>query len=161
MAAQSKGGAADAEDGIPMQKTSPTVYIAAGVGVVALGVVLAMSLRGSSDESEEKAKAIKAKMAADDKLPKMTLKERQEHLKMTARAMELAEGQEAQKQAAEARAKAAAEQEKARAEARKSEAAAPAGGAAKPAKPKVSQKSAKKQLDSLDSLGSDIASALK
>ena len=155
--AQNQQGA-DAGDAIPMQKTSPTVYIAVGVGVVALVAVLGVTLGGDS-EAEKKAAEIKAQAEALERDPGMTAKEHREHMKTTAKAFALAEERAKEK-------KAQAEQRKAQEEQRKSAqvaAAAPPPGAAAapPPKPKVSTKAKKKQMDSLDSIGSDITSALE
>ena len=64
----------DAVDAIPMQKTSKTTYIAVGVGVIALGGVLALTL-GGDKEAEKKAAELKAQAEAHDKQPGMTAKE--------------------------------------------------------------------------------------
>jgi hypothetical protein len=153
----------DVGDAIPMQKTAPTTLIAAGVGVVAVVGVLLLTLGGGDDETEKQAEQIKARAAADEKDPGMTAKEHQEHMKMTARAFQLAEDKAKEKQAAQAQAKSAAGSQqaaKAVAAAPKSE-SGPAAAAPPPPKPRVNEKAKKKQMDSLDSIGSDITSALE
>jgi ABC-type lipoprotein release transport system permease subunit len=140
-----------------MQKTSKTTYIAAAVGVVALGGVLAITL-GGDKETEKKAAEIKAQAEAQSKGTGMTAKEQREHMKMTAKAFAAAEEQAKVKKAAD-------DQKKAVEDAQNARAAAPAAGPAPadaPApKPKVTQRAKKKQLDGLDSIGSDITSALE
>lgn len=146
-----------AGEAIPMQKAGVTTYVALAVGVLAIGGIALVTTSRSDSEAEKKAAEIKAKAEAKP-TSGMTAKEQQEHMKMTARAFERAAETAAAKKAAEEQQKAAA----AEAEAAAKAAPAPAaGGPAPETKPKVSQKAAKKQMDSLDSMGSDIASALK
>lgn len=149
----------DAVDAIPMQKTSKTTYIAVGVGVLAVGGLLAMSL-GGDKEAEKKAAEIKAQAEAHEKVPVMTAKERREHMKMTAKAFQIAEEHDKERKAEAARKKAEEDAQKAARVAAASPAHG-AGAAAPPPKPRISQKAKKKQMDSLDSIGSDITSALK
>lgn len=157
--AQSTGDrVSSAGGGIPMQKTSITTYLAIGVGVLAIGGVVVISTSGGDEEAEKKAAAIKAAADKPD-APQMTAKEHREHMKMTARALERAEANAKAKQAAEAEHRAEAEAAKRPAAARAPAGAAPAPAAA-PKKP-VNKQAAKKQMDSLDSIGSDIASALE
>lgn len=162
MAQQDSGRLSNAGDAIPMQKTSVTTYLAIGVGVLAIGGVVAITTGGGDAEAEKKAAEIKAQADKPDG-PQLSAKEQQEHLKMTAAAFERAKQTAAAKKAAEEQKKAA-EAEAARARAAAAPGPAPAGNQAGPApKPKAapSKKASKKQLDSLDSIGSDIASALE
>ena len=154
-----------AEDSvIPMQKTSMTTYVAVGVGVLAIGGIVAVTSMGRADAEAEKKAAEIAAQANKKDTTKMTAKERREHMKMTALAFQKAEEAQAAKKAEAARKKAAEEEAEARA---KVAAAAPRGGGDAPAAPRepapkpVNKKAAKKQMDGLDSIGSDIASALK
>ncbi len=145
-----------AGEAIPMKKTGVTTYAAIGVGVLAIVGIVAVSAGGKDKDAEKKAAEIKAKASQQDK-PQLTAKERQEHMKMTALAFEKAEEDAKAKKAEEARKKAQADAAK---QASMAQAPAPAAAPA-PKKKGVSQKAAKKQMDSLDSMGSDIASALK
>lgn len=156
MAQDRENRVSSAGDAIPMQKTGVTTYVAIAVGVLAIGGIVLVTTSRSDSEAEKKAAEIKAK--ADAKPTSgMTVKEQQEHMKMTARAFERAKETAAAKKAEEERQKAAASE----AEAARVAAAPAAAGPAPEARPKVSKKAAKKQMDSLDSMGSDIASALK
>lgn len=149
-----------ATDAIPMQKTSMTTYLALGVGVLAVGGLLALTL-GGDKETEKRAAEIKAKAEAQSKGPVMTAKEQREHMKTTAKAFALAEERAKAKKAEEERKKAEEDAHKA---ARVAAASPAPGGGDAPApkpKPRVSKKAAKKQMDGLDSIGSDITSALK
>jgi len=177
MAQDSENRVSSAGDAIPMKKTGVTTYVAIAVGVLAIGAVVVVTTGGKSDpEAERKAMEIKAQ-ASKKEAPGMTAEQQREHLKMTQRAFERAQAEADAKKAEAERQKAAAPE----AEAANAPAAPPAGGPAhasapapaagpaqpaedpapEPAKPKVTQKAAKKQLDSLDSMGSDIATALE
>jgi hypothetical protein len=145
-----------------MKKAGLTTYVAIGVGVLAIGAIAAVSRGGSDAEVEKKAAAIQAQ-ANKKETPQMTAKEQQEHLKTTALAFERAQLAAQEKKAEAARAQAAAEAARAQVEASNVQ-AAPAPAAAGPApapKKAVNKKAEKKELDSLDSIGSDIASALE
>jgi hypothetical protein len=158
--AQSTGDrVSSAGGGIPMRKAGITTYLAIGVGVLAIGAVVGVSLSGGDEEAEKKAAAIKASANKRD-APQMTAKEQREHMKMTALALERAEANAKAKKAE------AAERQAAKAERTAPVAQAPAAGEAAPAaapapKKPVNNKAAKKELDSLDSMGSDIATALE
>lgn len=161
MAQDSENRVSSAGDAIPMKKAGVVTYVAIALGVVAIGSVVAISTSGSDAEVEQKAAAIKAQADKKD-APAMTAEEQREHMKMTARAFERAEEAAATKAAEAERKKAAAAEAESQAQAANAAPAAPAAdGPAPQAKPKVSQQAAKKQIDSLDSMGSDIASALK
>ena len=157
--------ASGAEDSvIPMKKAGMTTYVAIGVGVLAIGGIVAVSSLGRADaDAEKKAAEIKALSSKKD-TSKMSLKEQREHMKMTALAFQKAEEAAAERKVEADRKKAAADAEAQARVAAAAPVAARAGGddapAAPPPKP-VNTKAAKKQLDSLDSMGSDIASALK
>lgn len=151
--------------GIPMKKTSPTTWVAVGGGVLILGLLLVW---GSSGGESTKASAEPAKEAAGE--PRLSAKEAQEHLLKTQKAMAAAQEEAAQ---AEARAKPPeaeeAAPEPAAPEPASPEAAAPRAPApkavasqdSKPPAKAVSPQQSKKKMDSLDSLGADITSALK
>src|SRR5688572_30237219 len=168
MAQDSDNRVSSAGDAIPMKKTGVTTYVVIAVGVLAIGAVVVVTSGGSSDaEAEQKAAEIKAQSNKKD-APGMTPEQQREHMKMTARAFERAQAEADAKKVEAERQKAAASQ--AESEAAAAAAPAPAGGPApaagdpapaEPPKPKVTQKAAKKQLDSLDSMGSDIATALE
>lgn len=141
-------------DQLPINKTSNTVYIVAGAGVmVVLGLVLALS---GGDEAKQE-KAAQTEKAADDAqgMSKEELKEQQEHLKRTQAAL-IAAAAEEQEEAKEQKAAEAKKQQEA-AEATAAASPQPASGSAAPKK----SVNKKKTMDSLDGLGSDITSALK
>ncbi len=165
MSAGATGDRVSFGEAIPMKKTSVTTYAAIGVGVLAIGGIIAVMASGSDEEAEKKAAAA---IAAESKKaksegPQLTAKEQQEHLKTTALAFERAKAAADAKKAAEAEKKAA--EETARAAAAPAPVAAAPANAPAAAAPKskspANDKAAKKQMDSLDSIGSDIASALK
>ncbi len=158
--AKKNSSAADADDlsdALPVNKAGSGVYIAAGVGALAvLGLIF--SLMGG-DDSEKKSNAAASEKAADEAqgMTKAELEERQAHLKRTQAAMIAAANEEAEDSAKKAQAEAAKEQERQAAAAPPSSAQSPSAGKA----PKPAPKNTKKTVDSLDAFGSDITSALK
>jgi hypothetical protein len=160
MAGQNKGpaGAAADADGIPMQKTNPMIFIGIGGAVVLLGGALLWASSGS-DETEKKAAEIKA--AANAEAPAgMTPKEQAEHLKRTQLALQKLEASAAEKKKAADEA-AAAEAERAAAAAPAAQPASGSGDNSGSAAPKPAKPASKKDLDGLDSIGSDISKGLQ
>ncbi len=151
-----------APDGIPMQKANTSTWIAVGVGAV---VVIGLAIFSFSGSEAKKAKAqeISSEPAGAPAEHQMTAKEHQAHLLKTQKALAAAEHAEAlEKQAAEeAAAKAKMAAEEANAEAEASSGAKVASRSAATPKTTVSKQQSKKKMDSLDSLGADITSALK
>lgn len=144
-------------DAIPMSKTKPTTFLFVG-GAVALVIgVIAFSTLGG--EKKKKASDLPAAGAATED-DGMTLEERKRHLEITRKSLEKYEAEKAiedqKKKAAEEEAKRKEEEEKAKVAA--AAGPAPAGGG-EPKKP-VNKAAAKKQIDALDNLGSDIAGKL-
>lgn len=144
-----KAGDADLQDALPIKKSGPTAYVAAGVGAVAVVVVLALTM-GGEDKQDRATRAEQDAASENEGLTKEQLKERQEHLRRTQEALAAAEADKEQETAAPSTE--SAQQEAPKAQAKK-------GGSAKAPQPQPENK--KKNLDSLDSLGSDIASALE
>ncbi len=161
--ADSENRVSSAGDAIPMKKTGVTTYLAIAGAVVAVGVVALVTSGKSDAEAEQKAAAAIKAATAKKSTSSMSAEEQREHMKMTARAFERAEADAAAKaaEAQQQKAAAAEAQTQAQAAANATPAAPAEGGAAPPPKPKVSGQAAKKQIDSLDSMGSDIASALE
>src|SRR6187399_698768 len=166
MAQDSENRVSSAGDAIPMKKTGVTTYIAIALGVLAIGAVVVVTSSGHDAAAEHKAAEIKAQ-ASKKEAPGMTAEQQREHIKMTQRAFERAQAEADAKKAEAERQKAAAPQAEGETEAAHANANAappPAGAAhapaagpeaapeaaAEPPKPKVTQKAAKKQLDSLD-----------
>lgn len=137
-------------DAIPMKKASPVTWIAAAVGVCVLGGLAAVSLGGSEQPkvSEEPSNGAKAEAG-----PQLSAKEAEEHLRRTQKALEAAEQAEAAAKAKESAQPPPEEPTPAEEPTEKKTASAPAK--------KASPQQAKKKLESLDSLGADITSALK
>ena len=143
-------------DAIPMKKSNP-LMIGAIVGAVALIVGVVMLTRGGDKKHAAQSTAASAEA---DPLANMTPEERRRHIEITRKSLALV----AEKEAAEAAKKKAAEEAKKAEEEAKAAAAAPGGGS--PAsggatKPKTGGKAAKKSMDDLDKLGSDITGKLK
>jgi hypothetical protein len=121
-------------DAIPMQKTSPAVYIGAGIGgVVVLVLILFMVLSGKSDKKE--VEALKNQVASADAATKTPeqLKAEREHLAMTQRALEAAESKKKEAEAEAAKKAAAAAPEGDAAPSEGNAAAPKKGGGGKPA----------------------------
>lgn len=142
----------DDVDTIPMQKTSPLLWLGLGAGavLVAGAVIWASSGHGS----EAAIPAVKARAAQDPNA--LTAKEQQEHLKLTQRALERVEAEKkvapAEEEPGNARPHESGSQETR---------AKPVAHAARAPAPAAPAKPPKKQLDALDSIGSDITSALE
>ena len=146
----------DGLDAIPMQKTNPTMIVAAVVGVAILIGLIAFVSWGGKQSSEKKVEELKARAdQAGSSNPRTTLKQHREHLAMTERALKKFEQEEKEKKEAEAAKKAADQEEEERKKRVAAAAARPAPGA-----PRVSGAAAKKQADSLDGIGKDIAAEL-
>lgn len=139
---------AELQDALPIKKSGPTTFIAAGVGGVAVILVLVLTM-GGENKTEKAKRAGQEAAAANEGLTKEQLKERQEHLRRTQEALAATEAEKGQ-ETAEAPTESP-QQEAPKAQAKKSGSKAP--------QPRPVDK--KKNLDSLDSLGSDIASALE
>jgi hypothetical protein len=150
-----KNKAANADDAdlqIPIQKTSPLVFVGIGVVVLAIGGVAAFSLFGKSDKNpptDIEAAVNSARVSAAEAKAKQ--KAQEEHLELAAKAWAIASEKEKVAAAASAAAAAAAAEE---AEA-KTGGGRPSGGGAPP-KPKAG----KSELDELDKLGSAVNSEL-
>jgi hypothetical protein len=154
-----------AEDGddplvLPMQKTSPTTYLAIGIGVVIIGGLVAFFSGGS----EKPAPAAPTPAAQAQTMTKEEAKEREAHLRNTQAALE-AVATDTPKPAAkptpaEEPTPAASEPPAAPA---KVAAQTPAAGKSKaaPAPKPVDTGKSKKRAADLDALGADITSQLK
>lgn len=156
---RSSAEADDLVDALPVNKTGSSVLIFGGVGVVAL-LALVFALSGGDDEAKKQSAAASEKAAdAPQGMTKAELAERQEHLKRTQAALIAAANEEAEDEQKKSQ-ETAAKQPDAQAGASPGPAPAKSTAAKAPA-PKASPKNTKKSIDSLDSFGSDITSALK
>jgi len=127
------------------------------VGAVVLLVGVVMLTRGGKKAQNVQSAAASAEV---DPLANMTPEERRRHIEITRKSLALV----AEKEAAEAAKKKAEEEAAKAAEAEKAAAAAPGGGSPTSggaSKPKTTGKAAKKSMDDLDKLGSDITGKLK
>lgn len=143
---ENKAAAADDLDAIPIQKTSPIVYVVAGVAVLLVGGLAIYGLAGSGKGKQQQARDIAAQVdSAAAQKPPMSEKELREFQAMNARAMANLDEKKKQEEAA-----AAAKKE---AEAAEAEAAPKPGAGAAPKGP--SPKAA-----DLDKIGDDILKGL-
>jgi hypothetical protein len=151
--------AADADDlQIPIQKTSPLVFVGIGVAVLALGGLAFFMTRGGEEPKPDgalEAAVHSARMTADE--AKAKREAQLEHLELAAKAWAVASEQERVKAAASAAAAAAAEEA--------NPPVAVAGGGKTPdttgaAAPPPKKKASNSDLDQLDKLGSAVNSEL-
>ncbi|MBN2195993.1 MAG: hypothetical protein JW751_24460 [Polyangiaceae bacterium] len=142
----------DGLDVIPMNKTSPMVFLVIGGGLLVVAALAVWGVAGRL-QGDKAVAAIKAQVEASA-VPSVDPKVQREHIAMTQRALAAAEEKKKEKEAEEAAAK--------QAEAEVAEAAEqPAGPAGAGAPPPISKAAATKAASDLDSLGDDIASQLK
>lgn len=147
----------DAE-ALPIQKPTIAVYLTGGIAVLAVAGLLAYALSGDDAATQkEKGAEVQRAAAVSTGLTADQIKEQQAHLRRTQLALE-AVRDEPPAAAAAAPAEAPAEAPEAPAPARKTSATAKPKTTATAKKPAAGSK---KKLDGLDSLGSDITSALK
>lgn len=151
-----KNKAANADDAdlqIPIQKTSPLVFVGVAVVVLAIGGVAAFSIFGKSEKkppTDIEAAVNSARVSSAEAKAKQ--KAQEEHLELAAKAWAIASEKEKAAAAASAAAAAAAAEET---EA-KTGGGHPTGGGAAPPKPTVG----KSAVDELDKLGSAVNSEL-
>lgn len=151
----------DLEPSIPMKKTNPLVWVGLGGVAVIVGAVVIVGSGGG--EPEARPAALKAERAGTGE-PQISAKEAREHLAKTQKALAAAEAEVAATKAQEAQ-----EAQEAKGEAEPAfappESAAAVAKKSSPPKassaPAPSKADSKKKMDSLDSLGADITSALK
>lgn len=150
------------EAAIPMKKTNPAVVISIVAGIVVAGGAILWSSSGG----EPAPQAREEPKAKGDDAPQLSAKEAQEHLLKTQKALAAAE-EEVAKAAAAAQAEEAAraaEEAPAPAEAPAQKTASKFGASSAAdtqPKAKAPSQDSKKKIESLDSLGADITSALK
>ena len=147
----------DADLQIPIQKTSPLVFVGIGVVVLALGGLGLFVTRGKEEPKPDgaiEAAVHSARMTADE--VKAKREAQLEHLELAAKAWAVASEQERAKAAASAAAAAAAEES--------NPPVAAAGGGKTPdtpgAAPPPKKKASSSDLDQLDKLGSAVNSEL-
>lgn len=155
MATPEKNKPDDVLDELPIQKTSPLVYVGIAVVVLVLGGVGAYTVFGRGEEKPKADMAAalhSARMAAAEEKAKQ--KEKEEHLELAAKAWAAASEKERAAAAASAAAAATAEGEEPKGDGPVG-GGAPAGGS--PPKPKGPSGN---ELDELDKLGSAVNSEL-
>ncbi len=138
---------------VPIKKTSPLLYVVGGAVVLGIGLAIAFASGGSDAEAQAK----KVTPEASDGLTVEQQKERLEHLRKTQAALQAAELEEKNAEAAKP-APAPEPAAPATTQAPKQAAAAPKAPAA--SAPKNTEQTKKKAAD-LDALGADITSQLK
>lgn len=154
---------------IPMRKTSPLTWVGLAAGVLVVGGLAAYAWAGGSGPAAEQAQPERA--AAGDQAS--SAKEMRDHLLTTQKAFAAGEGEGEGEAASGAPTEtgptaadgAAADGAEAKGEASEPAPASRSAAASEPSKtspsPQRPQQQPKQKLDSLDSLGADITSALK
>ncbi|MCU0692719.1 MAG: hypothetical protein MUF54_15065 [Polyangiaceae bacterium] len=153
--------ASDAElDQLPIQKTSPLVYVAIAAVVCAVGGAIAYSKLANKPDESAAAAAVQSAEAVRRQAVEAKAKEleRLEHLQLTAKAFAAAEEKEKEKAAAAAPASPAPREPEPKT------AGAPAGGrqagGGEPPRPPKGRAPSARELDELDKLGSSTNSEL-
>ena len=146
-------------EALPLQKPTTAVYLTGGIAVLAVVGLLAYAFSGD-DTAAQKEKGAEAQRAAaaSTGLSASDLKEQQAHLRRTQLALEAVREEPA---VAPQVAPAPPTEKTEPAPDDTSPRTASSSGSKKPAPSKKPAAGSKKKLDGLDSLGSDITSALK